>query len=300
MLRFDGKVALITGAGAGLGRAHALLLASRGAKIVVNDLAAEDGSGPSPAAIRVVEEIVAAGGVAVADAHSIATYDGGKGAVATAFSEFGDLDIIIHNAGFVDHALFEDLDPHRYQRLVDVHFGGGFNVVHPAWRHFQARRSGRIILTTSGVGFFGLENHSVYGGVKLGLIGLMHSLAIEGAPYNIRVNALGPVAVTQASVDSIKGPAPALLTPERVVAAAAFLAHEDCPWTGRTLSAGGGRAAELFVGATQGYFSNDLTPEQVFHHLDKVSDRDGAVKFSHALEEVELDMALAFAGASAA
>ena len=208
-LGFDGKVAIITGAGGGLGRSHALELARRGALVVVNDLGGSvDGTGSgTTAAQAVVDEITAAGGEAVANYDSVATPEGGQAIVQTALDALGRVDIIINNAGILRDASFKNMDADKVDPVLDVHLRGAFNVTQPAWEHMRDQGYGRIVNTRSGAGIFGNFGQTNYGAAKMGLVGLTRVLAVEGAKYNIKANAIAPVAKTRMTED-ILGPWP--------------------------------------------------------------------------------------------
>ena len=195
---FDGKVAIITGAGGGLGRQHALLMASRGALIVVNDLGGSvDGTGSNKgAADLIVDEIRAAGGEAVADTNSVATTEGGAAIVKTAIDAFGKIDIVINNAGILRDKAFHNMGPDLIDPVLDVHLRGAFNVTQPAWIHMREQGYGRIISTSSAAGIFGNFGQANYGAAKMGLVGFTRVLAVEGAKYNIKANAIAPLALT--------------------------------------------------------------------------------------------------------
>ena len=198
-LGFDGKVAIVTGAGGGLGREHALLLAKRGALVVVNDLGgAVDGSGGSETpAEQVVEEIKAAGGEAVADANSVATPEGGEAIVQTAIDAFGRIDIVVNNAGILRDKAFHNMTDDLVQPVLDVHLRGAFNVTRPAWGKMREQGYGRVVNTASSAGIIGNFGQASYGAAKMGLVGLTHVLAIEGAKHNIKANAISPIARTR-------------------------------------------------------------------------------------------------------
>jgi NAD(P)-dependent dehydrogenase (short-subunit alcohol dehydrogenase family) len=275
-LRFDGRVAIVTGAGGGLGREHALLLAARGARVVVNDLGgAVDGSGGSDDPARATaDEILELGGQAVSDASSVATPEGGKAIVDTALEAFGRVDVLINNAGILRDKTFQNMTPDQLEPVLDVHLRGAFNVTRPAWLHMREQGYGRVLLTSSNAGILGNFGQSNYGAAKMGLVGLARVLAQEGARYGISVNVLAPIARTRMTQELL-GPAGAKLDPRLVAPVAAFLVHEDCPVTGEILSAGGGRVARFFVGLTPGYFSADLRPEDVRDHFEQIRAEQG-------------------------
>jgi len=275
-LGFDGKVAIITGAGGGLGRSHALELAKRGALIVVNDLGGSvDGEGGShTAAQKVVDEIKAAGGEAVANYDSVATPEGGAAIVKTAVDTFGKVDIIVNNAGILRDTSFKNMTPDQVNPVLDVHLRGAFYVTQPAWQLMRDQGYGRIINTASAAGIFGNFGQTNYGAAKMGLVGLTRVLAVEGAKNNIKVNAIAPVAKTRMT-EELFGDAMDKLTPELVTPIVTYLAHEDCPVTGEVYSVGGGRVARIFIGVTPGHFQADLTPEAVRDNFDKIRDETG-------------------------
>ena len=275
-LGFDGKVAIITGAGGGLGRSHALDLAKRGALIVVNDLGgASDGTGSSEtAAQKVVDEITAAGGEAVANYDSVATPEGGASIVQTAVDTFGRIDIIINNAGILRDTSFKNMTPDQLNPVLDVHLRGAFYVTQPAWQIMRDQGYGRIINTSSGAGIFGNFGQTNYGAAKMGLVGLTRVLAVEGAKNNIKANAIAPVAKTRMT-EELLGPAADKLAPELVTPVVTYLAHEDCPVSGEVYSVGGGRVARVFVGVTPGHFDAELSPESVRDNFDKIRDESG-------------------------
>ena len=275
-LGFDGKVAIITGAGGGLGRQHALALAARGALVVVNDLGgAVDGSGSDTGAAQlVVEEITAAGGEAAADTNSVATPEGGEAIVQTAIDAFGRVDIVINNAGILRDKTFHNMTPEFVDPVLDVHLRGAFNVTKPAWIHMREQRYGRVVSTSSASGIFGNFGQSNYGAAKTGLIGLTKVLAVEGARYGITANAIAPLAHTRMTED-ILGSLGDKLDPALVTPIVAYLAHESCEATGRIFSVGGGRVAEVFLGETNGYFHADLSPEDVADNWSTITDRSG-------------------------
>jgi NAD(P)-dependent dehydrogenase (short-subunit alcohol dehydrogenase family) len=275
-LRFDGRVAIVTGAGGGLGREHALLLAARGARVVVNDFGGMvDGSGGSgDPAKATADEIVDLGGMAVSDANSVATPEGGKAIVDTALDAFGRIDVVVNNAGILRDKTFQNMTPDQLEPVLDVHLRGAFNVTRPAWLHMREQRYGRVLLTSSNAGILGNFGQSNYGAAKMGLVGLARVLAQEGVRYGIRVNVLAPIARTRMTHELL-GAAGAKLDPRLVAPVAAFLVHEDCPVTGEVLSAGGGRVARFFVGLTPGYFNPDLAPEDVRDHFEQIRAEDG-------------------------
>ncbi len=273
-LGFDGKVAIITGAGGGLGRQHALLLASRGALVVVNDLGgAVDGSGSdTSAAQRVVDEIRAAGGEAAADTNSVATPEGGEAIVQTALDAFGRVDIVINNAGILRDKAFHNLDASLLDPVIDVHLKGAFNVTRPAWIRMREQGYGRVISTSSAAGVFGNFGQANYGAAKMGLVGFTRVLAVEGAKYNIKANAIAPLALTRMTED-IMGALGEKLDPALVSPLVTYLAHESCEPTGRLFSVGGGRVAEVFIAEAQGFYNPDLTPEDVADNWATITDR---------------------------
>ena len=264
-LGYDGKVAIITGAGGGLGRQHALLMASRGALVVVNDLGgAVDGSGSDKgAAQKVVDEIVALGGEAVADTNSVSTPEGGAAIVAGAVKAFGRVDIVINNAGILRDKSFHNMDPSLMNPVFDVHLKGAFHVTQPAFVLMREQGYGRIVSTSSAAGIFGNFGQTNYGAAKMGLVGFTRVLAVEGAKYNIKANAIAPLALTRMTEALFSGAMAEKLLPEQISPIVAYLAHEDCPVSGEVYSVGGGRAARVFIAETEGYHNPNLTMEDV-------------------------------------
>jgi NAD(P)-dependent dehydrogenase (short-subunit alcohol dehydrogenase family) len=272
-LGYDGKVAIITGSGGGLGREHALLLASRGALVVINDLGgAVDGTGSDKgAAERMVDEIKALGGEAVADTNSVATLEGGKAIVQTAIDAFGRVDIIVNNAGILRDKAFHNMTPDMWQAVMDVHLFGAYHVTSAAWSLMREQGYGRIVNTASGAGIFGNFGQANYGAAKMGLVGFTRVLAVEGARNNIKVNAIAPVARTRMTED-ILGPMVDKVDAKYVSPIVAYLVHESCEPTGRIFSVAGGRVAEIFIGEGPGYTDPDLSPESIAANWDKVTD----------------------------
>ena len=276
-LGYDGKVIIITGAGGGLGRQHALLLASRGALVVINDLGGSiDGSGSDKgAAEHVVDEIKAAGGEAVADTNSVATPEGGAAIVQTAIDAYGKVDVVINNAGILRDKSFHNMTPDLMNPVLDVHLKGAFYVTQPAWVVMREQGYGRIISTSSAAGVFGNFGQTNYGAAKMGLVGFTRVLAQEGAKYNIKANAIAPLALTRMTESLMGGAFGDKLAPGLVSPIVAYLAHEDCPVTGQLFSVGGGRVAHVFIGETQGYFKEGLGLEDVRDNWATITDRDG-------------------------
>ncbi len=275
-LSFEGRVAVVTGAGGGLGRAHALELGRRGAKVVVNDMGTSlsgDGVEQDRAAI-VVKEIEGLGGAAVADTNSVATVEGGQALIDTAISAFGRVDIVVNNAGILRDKTFHNTSPDDVDPVLDVHLKGAFNVTRPAWRHFREQGFGRVVVTSSSAGFFGNFGQASYASAKLGLVGLIKVLAIEGRKYDIKANAIGPVATTRMT-EGFENPIADRLDPALVSSVVAFLCHDSCELSGEILSAGGGRAARVFIGVTRGYLNDELSAEDVRDHLAEIFDDAG-------------------------
>ena len=275
-LGFDGKVAIVTGAGGGLGREHALLLASRGARVVVNDLGGSvhgDGSDLGPAE-TVARQINEAGGEAVADGSSVATPEGGEALVRAAVEAYGRVDVVVNNAGILRDKTFHNMTPELLEAVIDVHLKGAFYVTRPAWTRMREQGYGRVVMTSSNSGILGNFGQSNYGAAKMGLVGLTRVLAAEGAKYGIKVNAIAPLARTRMT-EELLGAAADRLGPELVSPVVAFLAHEECPVTGEVYTVGGGRVARFFIGMTRGYAASELSPETVRDHFDQIRDETG-------------------------
>ncbi len=274
-LRFDGRVAIVTGAGGGLGRSHALALAGRGAMVLVNDLGgAVDGRGESSsAALHVVDEITALGGEAAANHDSVATAEGGQAIVQAALTAFGRVDIVVNNAGILRDKAFHKMDAAMIDAVIDVHLKGAMFVSQPAFRLMREQGYGRIVNTSSASGLFGNFGQANYGAAKAGLAGLTRVLSIEGAGHNIRVNAIAPIAATRMT-DELLGDLTARVAPETVSPLVVYLASEDCSVNGHVYSVAGGRVARIFVGETQGVVLRDNTPEAVAAHLAAIDELD--------------------------
>ncbi|MGH9283169.1 MAG: SDR family oxidoreductase [Acidimicrobiales bacterium] len=288
---FEGKVAIVTGAGGGLGREHALLLASRGAQLVINDLGGSvDGTGASAGpAQTVVEEIEAAGGVAVADTNSVATREGGEAMVKTALEAFGRVDIVINNAGILRDKSFANMTDELWDPVVAVHLRGAMCVTRAAWPHLREQAYGRIVSTSSAAGIFGNFGQTNYGAAKMGLVGFTRALAQEGAKYNIKANAIAPVARTRMTED-ILGPLADKLDPGLVSPVVAWLVSEDCPVTGEIFSVGGGRVARIFVAEGPGFFKKDLSLEDVRDNWADIVAEEGYAVPRSANDEIALVM----------
>ncbi len=288
MIDLSGRVAIVTGAGAGLGRSHAIALAGRGATVVVNDLgAAVDGSGSDlTAAVATAEEIVSLGGIAVAEGSSVATPEGGKAIVQRALDEFGQVDILVNNAGNIALSSFAKLDVGSIDRILDVHLGGAFYVTQPAYRAMLPRKSGSIIFTVSGVASFGNLGASTYGAGKGGVLGLLSVLKLEAARHGIRVNAVAPMAQTRLAadveLDEYTRISERAVSPDLVAPVVVYFASDECQLTGEVWSVGSGTVARLFAARANGYFKHpddegDLTAEDVAAHLDEIRNLEGFV-----------------------
>jgi len=278
-ISFIDRVAVVTGAGGGLGRTYALELAARGAAVVVNDLggsASGEGADAS-AAQKVVDEITAAGGSAVASHDSVATAEGGEAIIAAAVERFGTVDVVINNAGILRDKTFAKLAPGDLAAVLDVHLKGAFFVSQPAFRVMKQRGYGRFVFTASNAGVFGNFGQSNYGAAKFGLVGLSNVLALEGAKANIKSNVICPIARTRMT-ENLLGPLAEHLDPTLVTPMVTYLASEACELTHEVFSAGGGRFARIFVGLAPGWFAGKHTPvsaEDIGEHLERIRDLDG-------------------------
>lgn len=276
MISFDGRVAIVTGAGGGLGRSYARELARRGAKIVVNDLGgAVDGTGASTkAADVVVDEITAAGGDATASYDSVATAEGGAGIVATAMEKFGKIDIVVNNAGILRDRSFINLSREDLDGVMSTHLLGAFNVSQPAFREMKGANYGRFVFTSSNAGIFGNFGQTNYGAAKAGLVGLSNVLAIEGSKYGIQSNVIAPVARTRMT-EQLLGPMAELLDPEQVMPMVVYLCSEENPYTHEIFTAGGGRYGRIFIGTNEGWFAGaKVVPsvDEIATHIDEIRD----------------------------
>lgn len=274
-ISFEGKVAIVTGAGNGLGRSHALALAERGAKVVVNDLGgARDGMGQSSEAAReVVRLIEERGGEAFAHGANVARFDEVEEMVEQALEKWGRVDILINNAGILRDKSFAKMSVEDFQQVVDVHLMGTFNCTKAVWEIMRAQNYGRIVMTTSSSGMYGNFGQTNYGSAKMAVLGLMNTLVLEGAKNDIRVNALAPTASTRMTEDLMPEHVQKRLTPEAVTAGALTLCHDDAP-NRMILCAGAGGYASSRIFETDGIYLpvDQQTPEQVWAHFDQIND----------------------------
>ena len=279
-MRFDGRVAIVTGGGRGMGRCHALLLAELGAAVVVNDLGgsrAGDGSSQAPAQ-EVVAEIEAAGGRAIADFSDISSYSAVERMVETTIEQFGRLDIVISNAGISDpHVPILEMTPERYDKLVKVHQYGTFNISRCAWSHLMESDAGRIVMTTSNA-IFGVPEDIHYAAAKLAIVGMAKSLAVDGQPHGINVNVVSPGGFTRLIDEPLpdgemKDTVKRLSPPDKVSWTYAWLAHESCDVTGEVFGAVGGKTTRIFLGQTLGYMAT--SQDDLRAHSHDVIDEEG-------------------------
>jgi NAD(P)-dependent dehydrogenase (short-subunit alcohol dehydrogenase family) len=283
---FEGRVAVVTGAGRGIGRAYARLLAERGASVVVNDLGGSMqglGADAGPAA-AVAAEIVASGGAAIADNNDVSGTEGAQALVGAAVERFGRIDILVNNAGIIRWVGMPEVDADNLAQHHAVHVGGSFNTTRAAWPHMVEQRYGRIVNTSSS-GMFGLIENLSYATAKAGVVGLTRSLMTEGVAHGIKVNAIMPAAMTRMAgrsadeteaLDNADASSSAAMATDLVAPMVAFLAHEDCPVSGEIYAAGGGRFARVFIASTEGYVSGaDPTIEDIAQHWATINDETG-------------------------
>ncbi|MFH1977396.1 MAG: SDR family NAD(P)-dependent oxidoreductase [Pseudomonadota bacterium] len=288
-VRYDGRVAIVTGAGAGLGRVYALELAKRGAKVVVNDLGGSrdgSGTGSSSAADKVVDEIKAAGGEAVANYDNVATPEGGERIVKTALDAFGRIDILINNAGILRDKSFIKMEPDNWKAVMDVHLSGAYNVTRPAFSAMKENGFGRIVMTTSAAGLYGNFGQTNYSAAKMALVGLMNTLRLEGKKYDIKVNTVAPLAASRLTEDVMPPELFEKSKPEFVSPMVLYLCSEKCRESGAIFNSGMGyynRAAIMTgPGIKLGEAGNPPTPEQISENWDKINLMEGAKEIEDA------------------
>jgi NAD(P)-dependent dehydrogenase (short-subunit alcohol dehydrogenase family) len=277
-INFDGRAAVVTGAGGGLGKTYALELARRGASVVVNDLGGSvDGSGGGNSmADAVVEEIAKSGGKAVANYDSVSSPEGGEAIIQSALDAFGRVDAVINNAGVLRDKSFTKLTPQELEIVLDVHLKGAFYVSQPAFRVMKENGFGRFVFTSSAAGLLGNFGQTNYGAAKMGLVGLAHVLAQEGAKYNIKANAIAPIARTRMT-ESLLGPLADALDPECVTPLVVYLVSEACEHTHEIFSVGGGRYARMFIGMTPGWYAGKAakpSAEDVLANMEAIRNTD--------------------------
>ncbi len=289
-IRFDGRVAIVTGAGAGLGRAHALGLAARGAKVVVNDLGvSRDGSGASSeAAEAVVAEIEAMGGEAMAHGCDVSDEAGVRDMVAQAMEAWGRVDIAVNNAGILRDKTFAKMEMSDFRKVIDVHLIGSANVAHACWPIMRAQKYGRIVFTSSGSGLYGNFGQSNYGAAKAAMVGLMNVLHLEGLRDDIRVNTLAPTAATRMTEELLPPDAAALLSPETITSGLLYLVSENAP-SRVILGAGAGSFAVTRVSETEGITLPDAdnTPEAIAEQFDRIRDAERQQELPDAFSQTK-------------
>jgi len=293
-LDFTGKVAIVTGAGGGLGKAYALELARRGARVVVNDLGStRDGTGNSDAALQVVEEIRAAGGEAMANGASVTEFDQMEAMVAQAKDAWGGVHILINNAGILRDKSFANMTMDDFELVLRVHLLGTAFATRAVWKTMQEQKYGRILMTTSSSGLGGMFGQANYAAAKTGVIGLAKTLRLEGAKYNIRLNMLAPAAGTRLTEDIFPEEAYNAFTPEKVTPAALFLVSDDAP-DNAIVAAGGGVFHSVCVTLNEGTLlsDDDCTPEGVAAAWDRISDRSSDIAFNNGMDQAQHAMEL--------
>jgi len=298
-IRYDGQVAIVTGSGGGLGRCHAIELAKRGAKVVVNDLGGSvDGSGAgSEAAQAVVAEIEAAGGEAIANGANVAKYDEVEAMVKQAVDKWGRVDILVNNAGILRDKSFAKGTLDDFGLVLDVHLMGSVNCTKACWEIMREQAYGRVVVTTSSSGLYGNFGQTNYGTAKMGVIGMMNTLAQEGAKYNIKINALAPTAATRMTEGLMPEEALKLLTPETVTPAVLFMASEDAP-TRTVIAAGAGSFAVARIVESAGKWlpEDEQTPEGIAAHWDEISNTAGETQPQMGAEQTVKMVGLAMEG----
>ena len=289
-IRFDGKVAIITGAGAGLGRQHALAFAARGAKVVVNDFGGNrDGTGgSSAAALAVVEEIRQAGGVAIANGADVSDYEEVQAMVKQAMAEFGRVDILVNNAGILRDKTFSKMDMADFRAVLDVHLMGSVHCSKAVWQIMRDQNYGRIVMTSSAAGLYGNFGQANYGAAKLALVGLMNVIHQEGFKHNIRVNTVAPLATTRMTAELLPDAVQAVLQPERVTPGVLFLASENAP-SRTVLSAGGGSfaVATMMETAPVHFDAGALTPDAIAERYGQIADLGTVRAYDSADQEIQ-------------
>ena len=287
-IRFDGRVAIVTGAGTGLGRSHALGLAARGARVVINDLGVStDGKGASSeGASAVVDEIRAMGGEAMAHGADVSNEEQVADMVARAMQAWGRIDILVNNAGILRDKTFSKMDLADFRKVVDVHLMGSATCCHAVWQIMRDQKYGRIVLTSSASGLYGNFGQSNYGAAKAAMMGLMNVLHLEGARDDIRVNTLAPTAATRMTEDLLPKTAVSLLGPETITPGLLYLVSEDAP-SRVILGAGAGCFAQTRVYETEGITltGDDITPEAVAASFDKITDASGQIELTDAFSQ---------------
>lgn len=289
-IKFDGKVAVITGAGGGLGKAYALLLASRGAKVVVNDLGGTfDGSGSDATpAQQVVDEIKAAGGEAVANYDSVAEWDSAQNIINTAINQYGRLDILINNAGILRDKSLLKMELEDYRKIMSVHLDGTFYCTKAAFAIMKDQTYGRIVSTASAAGLYGNFGQTNYGAAKMGIAGMMNCVAQEGARYNIKANTIVPTAGTRLTFTVMPEDVIGKVKPEYVAPVVAWLCSEECTETAKMISAGGGYFSRAAVVEGPGvvFDSNkEITIEMIVDNLEQIMNLEGGKEFASAMEQ---------------
>ena len=289
-INFDGKVAVITGAGGGLGKAYALLLASRGAKVVVNDLGGSfDGSGSDATpAQQVVDEIKAAGGEAVANYDSVAEYESAQNIIKTVLDNYGRIDILVNNAGILRDKSIIKMELEDYRKIMAVHLDGTFFCTKAAFPLMKEQNFGRIVSTASAAGLYGNFGQTNYGAAKMGIAGLMNCVAQEGARYNVKANTIVPTAGTRLTFTVMPEDVIGKVKPEFVAPIVAWLCSENCEESGKMYSAGGGYFSRAAVVEGEGVVFNaekEITIEMLAEKIDKINSLDNAREYGSAMEQ---------------